>query len=160
VNLARHGSGASKTPVHFTPATTIGCEQTNKSSLFTARRYSYVVRTDERSKPMRETMSEIAGKVVWFELPAKDTKRAREFYGQLCGWQFQVFEGTTEYYMTYEGGGAYGPFGNAEEQRSMAVFTSREALRSSHAATRSPVRRRPKATPRKEESTSAQYRPT
>jgi predicted enzyme related to lactoylglutathione lyase len=41
-------------------------------------------------------MSEIAGKVVWFELPAKDTKRAREFHGQLFGWQFQAFEGTTD----------------------------------------------------------------
>jgi uncharacterized protein len=55
---------------------------------------------------MSETMSETAGKIAWFELPAEDTKRARTFYGQLFGWQFQAFEGSDDYFMTYEGGGA------------------------------------------------------
>ncbi|GLZ35136.1 hypothetical protein Lesp02_73230 [Lentzea sp. NBRC 105346] len=27
------------------------------------------------------------GEVNWFELPAEDTARAREFYGRLFGWQ-------------------------------------------------------------------------
>ena len=63
---------------------------------------------------MSETISETAGKVVWFELPAKDTTRARGFYGQLFGWQFQAFEGPTEYHMTYKGGGAIQP-GNGQK---------------------------------------------
>src|SRR2546422_11122853 len=58
---------------------------------------------------MSETMSETAGKIVWFELPADDTKRAQTFYGQLFGWRFQAFEGPMEYHMTYEGGGAIQP---------------------------------------------------
>jgi predicted enzyme related to lactoylglutathione lyase len=45
-------------------------------------------------------------KIVWFELSAKDTQRARDFYGGLFGWQFQPFEGPFEYHMTSEGGGA------------------------------------------------------
>jgi len=30
----------------------------------------------------------MAGKPVHFEIPAQDTNRAREFYGNLFGWQF------------------------------------------------------------------------
>jgi len=55
---------------------------------------------------MSETMSETAGKIAWFELPAKDTGRAATFYGKLFGWQFQGFEGSDDYLMTYEAGGA------------------------------------------------------
>ena len=58
---------------------------------------------------MSETLSETAGKVVWFEIPATDTGRARSFYGSLFGWQFQQFEGGPEYHLTYEGGGAIQP---------------------------------------------------
>jgi uncharacterized protein len=54
---------------------------------------------------MSDTMSETAGKIAWFELPAADTKRAQEFYAGLFGWQFQPFEGQ-DYHMTYEAGGA------------------------------------------------------
>ena len=68
---------------------------------------------------MSETISETAGKVVWFELPAEDTARAREFYGQLFGWQFQTFEGMPEYQMTYEGGGAIQP---VEGQKGPLVY--------------------------------------
>ena len=63
---------------------------------------------------MSETVSETTGKVVWFELPAEDIARAREFYGRLFGWQFQAFEGMPEYQMTYEGGGAIQP-GNGQK---------------------------------------------
>jgi predicted enzyme related to lactoylglutathione lyase len=34
--------------------------------------------------------------------------RAR-FYAALFGWQFQAFQGTDDYFMTYEGGGAIQP---------------------------------------------------
>ena len=42
----------------------------------------------------------MAGKPVHFEIPAKDTSRAQEFYKNLFGWQFQGMEGPTEYHMT------------------------------------------------------------
>lgn len=45
------------------------------------------------------------GRIVWFEVPAGDTARARSFYGDLFGWQFQPYEGQV-YHMTYEAGGA------------------------------------------------------
>ena len=35
-------------------------------------------------------MSETAGNVVWFELPAEDTARARRLYGELFGWSSRL----------------------------------------------------------------------
>lgn len=54
---------------------------------------------------MSETATDTTTKIVWFEAPASDTERARAFYGQLFGWQFEAF-GDMDYHMTYEGGGA------------------------------------------------------
>ena len=54
-------------------------------------------------------MSETAGKIVWFELPAANTTRAQDFYGKLFGWTFQPFDGPMEYHMTHEAGGAIQP---------------------------------------------------
>ena len=42
----------------------------------------------------------MAGQMVHVEIPAGDTGKAREFWGGLFGWQFQAFEGPTEYHMT------------------------------------------------------------
>ena len=58
-------------------------------------------------------MSETAGKVAWFELPATDTKRAQAFYGGLFGWHFQAFE-DQDYHVTFEAAGA---IANAPEQQ-------------------------------------------
>jgi len=44
--------------------------------------------------------------VVWFEVPAQETARARSFYGRLLGWQFEPFEGNPEYHVAGEAGGA------------------------------------------------------
>jgi predicted enzyme related to lactoylglutathione lyase len=41
----------------------------------------------------------MAGKLVHFEIPAKDTARSKEFYGSLFGWQFQNY-GEMDYHMT------------------------------------------------------------
>jgi predicted enzyme related to lactoylglutathione lyase len=54
----------------------------------------------------------MAGKLVHFEVPAKDTVRALGFYGKMFGWQFQGMEGPMEYHMTQLGenmGGAIMP---------------------------------------------------
>ena len=45
----------------------------------------------------------MAGKPVHFEIAAKDTNRAQEFYKGMFGWQFQGMEGPTEYHMTQLG---------------------------------------------------------
>ena len=42
----------------------------------------------------------MAGKLVHFEVPAKDSSRALDFYKDLFGWQFQSMEGPVEYHMT------------------------------------------------------------
>jgi predicted enzyme related to lactoylglutathione lyase len=47
----------------------------------------------------------MSSSVVWFELPAADTQRAREFYGRLLGWTFEPF-GSDDYHMASEAGGA------------------------------------------------------
>jgi predicted enzyme related to lactoylglutathione lyase len=54
----------------------------------------------------------MASSLVWFELPAGDTDRAREFYARLFGWNFEPF-GDEDYHVTYEGRGAvYGAPGH------------------------------------------------
>jgi predicted enzyme related to lactoylglutathione lyase len=42
----------------------------------------------------------MAGKLVHFEVAAKDTSRALDFYKNMFGWEFQGFEGGPEYHMT------------------------------------------------------------
>jgi predicted enzyme related to lactoylglutathione lyase len=42
----------------------------------------------------------MAGQMVHLEIPAGDTGKAREFWGSLFGWQWQAFEGPSEYHMT------------------------------------------------------------
>jgi uncharacterized protein len=53
----------------------------------------------------------LPAKVVHFEIPAKDTGRAKEFWGTLFGLQFQTYEGPMEYHMfqndDQSGGGIY-----------------------------------------------------
>ncbi len=49
------------------------------------------------------------GKLVHLELPAEDTQRAMQFWGKLCGWEFQSYGGPMEYHMFQgePGGGIY-----------------------------------------------------
>jgi predicted enzyme related to lactoylglutathione lyase len=42
----------------------------------------------------------MAGKAVHMEIPASDTSRSREFYGNLFGWDWQTMQGPAEYHMT------------------------------------------------------------
>jgi predicted enzyme related to lactoylglutathione lyase len=54
---------------------------------------------------MTDSATSTTGKIVWFELPAGDSERARSFYGQLFGWQYEQFGGQ-DYYTASEAGGA------------------------------------------------------
>ena len=53
------------------------------------------------------------GQMVHVEIPAGDTAKAREFWSSLFGWEWQTFEGPTEYHMTRlsdtTGGAIYAP---------------------------------------------------
>jgi predicted enzyme related to lactoylglutathione lyase len=61
----------------------------------------------------------MSSSVVWFELPAADTNRAREFYARLFGWTFERFD-DQDYHLTYEAGGAV--YGASGEQGVLAYF--------------------------------------
>ena len=43
------------------------------------------------------------GRVVHFEIPAGDTKRAVDFYGKVFGWKFEKWPGPTEYWLVSTG---------------------------------------------------------
>ena len=47
--------------------------------------------------------------IVWFEIPADDTKRAKKFYSSLFGWKIKAFPVMDEYY--HIDTGAQTPFG-------------------------------------------------
>ena len=54
------------------------------------------------------------GQMVHLEIPAGDTQKARDFWGDLFGWQWQTLENSpSEYYMTRfsetSGGAIYAP---------------------------------------------------
>ncbi len=58
----------------------------------------------------------MAGKLVWFELPAQDAERAKTFYGSLFGWQFRGAEMPGIEYHMFDGepGGAVYPSQSGE----------------------------------------------
>ena len=65
------------------------------------------------------------GKIVHVEIPAEDTQRAMQFWGELAGWQFKNYaegaEGAPEYNM-FEGepGGAIYP--SREGEKGIVVY--------------------------------------
>jgi uncharacterized protein len=61
----------------------------------------------------------VSSSVVWFELPAADTERARDFYGRLLGWTFEPF-GKDDYHMASAAGGAI--YAAAGENGLLAYF--------------------------------------
>ena len=64
------------------------------------------------------------GQIVHIEIPADDTGKAREFWGSLFGWEWQAFEGPSEYHMTRfsetTGGAIYTP--DEADKRGMRVY--------------------------------------
>ncbi len=67
---------------------------------------------------MSDTATPATSAIVWFEVPAQDTARARGFYAQLLGWQFEAF-GADDYHVTQDGGGAVH---HAPEQKGMLAY--------------------------------------
>jgi predicted enzyme related to lactoylglutathione lyase len=61
------------------------------------------------------------GKLVHIELPADDTGRAKEFWGQLAGWEFAPWTGPVEYHM-FEGEPGGGIYPRQEGERGPIVY--------------------------------------
>jgi predicted enzyme related to lactoylglutathione lyase len=60
----------------------------------------------------------MAGRLVYFELPADDTQRAEDFYAELFGWQFRPVQEGFDYHMLAEDadpGGAIYPSQTGEK---------------------------------------------
>jgi len=60
----------------------------------------------------------MAGRLVYFEVPADDTQRAKDFYAELFGWRFRPMQEGFEYHMLEEGiepGGAIYPSQTGEK---------------------------------------------
>jgi len=49
--------------------------------------------------------------IVWFEIPADNLERARNFYNQLFGWKMEKFPGPKEYWHIDTGGADASPDG-------------------------------------------------
>ena len=47
----------------------------------------------------------MSSSIAWFEGPAADTRRARDFYARVFGWTFEPF-GDDDYHMAQNAGGA------------------------------------------------------
>jgi uncharacterized protein len=58
---------------------------------------------------MSDNATPTTGRIVWFELPAEDTRRAQAFYSRLFGWRFEDLDGPFEYRMATDAGGAIMP---------------------------------------------------
>ena len=68
----------------------------------------------------------MAGNIVHFEVPSKDTARAKEFWGSLFGWDFETYSGPMEYHMirgVEPGGGLYTAQG---EESGLTVYFGTE----------------------------------
>ena len=76
------------------------------------------------------------GEMVHLEIPARDTAKAREFWTSLFGWQWQEFEGPTEYHMTQfsdtTGGAIYAP--DPPDKRGMRVYFAVDDINAGNAS--------------------------
>lgn len=60
---------------------------------------------------MSKTKKKAAASVVWFEIPADDTGRARAFYGKLFGWKINALPHMADYWHLDTGGAEASPDG-------------------------------------------------
>lgn len=60
---------------------------------------------------MSNTKKPTTANIVWFEIPADDPKRAKQFYGKLFGWKIHPFPGMKDFWHIDTGGGDDTPDG-------------------------------------------------
>lgn len=66
-------------------------------------------KTKGRTKNTKPARS--ASRIVWFEIPADNPRRAKKFYESLFGWKVEPFPGMTDYWHIDTGGGDDTPDG-------------------------------------------------
>lgn len=65
--------------------------------------------TKAKSRPTKKTKTPAS--VIWFEIPADDTARAKKFYSALFGWKINPFPGMPDYSHIDTGGADASPDG-------------------------------------------------
>lgn len=60
---------------------------------------------------MSKTKKSTPASIVWFEIPADDQVRAKQFYGKLFGWKINPFPGMADYQHIDTGGADASPDG-------------------------------------------------
>jgi uncharacterized protein len=63
------------------------------------------------TKSKKTKTSRPPASIVWFEIPADDTARAKKFYGGLFGWKIKAFPGMSDYLHIDTGGADASPDG-------------------------------------------------
>src|SRR5437667_7748539 len=57
-----------------------------------------------KERPNTAQQSQKPANIVWFEIPADNVERAKQFYGSLFGWKIEKFPGPMEYWHIDTGG--------------------------------------------------------
>ncbi|MDB6108490.1 MAG: uncharacterized protein JWR69_240 [Pedosphaera sp.] len=60
--------------------------------------------TQKKAKTVKGKKSKTASSIVWFEIPADNVARAKQFYGALFGWKIEKFPGVEDYWHVDTGG--------------------------------------------------------
>jgi len=66
---------------------------------------------------MSTTSTAVAANIVWFEIPADNPERAKDFYGALFGWKINKFPGMGDYWHIDTGGRDETPDGGMMKRR-------------------------------------------
>ncbi len=69
---------------------------------------------------MSTTKKETAASICWFEIPADDLNRAKEFYGKLFGWKISPFRGMNDFLHIDTGGADATPDGGLQPRKHAA----------------------------------------
>jgi uncharacterized protein len=72
--------------------------------------------TQTKSKS-NEAKEGCAASIVWFEIPADNPERAKQFYGALFGWKIELLPEMTDYWHIDTGGGDDTPDGGLMKRK-------------------------------------------
>ena len=64
-----------------------------------------------KRKTKRTPKKHASSSVIWFEIPADNVQRAKNFYGKLFGWKINKFSGMSDYWHIDTGGSDDSPDG-------------------------------------------------
>lgn len=67
--------------------------------------------TKAKTKSKTRKPTNVPASIVWFEIPADDTARAKKFYSGLFGWKIKAFPGMNDYLHIDTGGADASPDG-------------------------------------------------